>query len=47
MPINQLFQQTKLQYFKEQNLNQLKIVDLRRNTNETFLIFFLITALLL
>lgn len=25
MPINQLFQQTQLQYFKEQNHNQLKI----------------------
>ena len=27
MPINQLFQQTQLQYFKEQNPNQLKIWD--------------------
>ncbi len=27
-PINQLFQQTQLQYFKEQNDNQLKIFDL-------------------
>lgn len=27
MPINQLFQQTQLQYFKEQNHNQLKIWD--------------------
>ena len=27
MPINQLFQQTQLQYFKEQNLNQLKMWD--------------------
>ena len=28
MPINQLFQQTQLQYFKEQNDNQLKMFDL-------------------
>lgn len=28
MPINQLFQQTQLQYFKEQNSNQLKMFDL-------------------
>lgn len=28
MPINQLFQQTQLQYFKEQNHNQLKMFDL-------------------
>jgi IS4 transposase len=28
MPINQLFQQTQLQYFKEQNYNQLKMFDL-------------------
>ena len=28
MPINQLFQQTQLQYFKEQNPNQLKMFDL-------------------
>jgi hypothetical protein len=28
MPINQLFQQTQLQYFKEQNYNQLTIFDL-------------------
>lgn len=28
MPINQLFQQTQLQYFKEQNPNQLNIFDL-------------------
>ena len=28
MPINQLFQQTQLQYFKEQNTNQLKMFDL-------------------
>jgi len=27
MPINQLFQQTQLQYFKEQNYNQLKMFD--------------------
>ena len=27
MPINQLFQQTQLQYFKEQNSNQLKLFD--------------------
>jgi hypothetical protein len=27
MPINQLFQQTQLQYFKEQNHNQLKMFD--------------------
>lgn len=27
MPINQLFQQTQLQYFKEQNRNQLKMWD--------------------
>ncbi len=27
-PINQLFQQTQLQYFKEQNPNQLKLFDL-------------------
>ncbi len=27
MPINQLFQQTQLQYFKEQNSNQLKMFD--------------------
>lgn len=27
MPINKLFQQTQLQYFKEQNLNQLKMWD--------------------
>jgi IS4 transposase len=27
MPINQLFQQTKLQYFKEQNHNQLNLFD--------------------
>ncbi len=25
LPINQLFQQTQLQYFKEQNHNQLKM----------------------
>ena len=28
MPVNQLFQQTQLQYFKEQNDNQLKMFDL-------------------
>jgi hypothetical protein len=28
MPINQLFQQTQLQYFKEQKDNQLNISDL-------------------
>lgn len=28
MPINQLFRQTQLQYFKEQNNNQLKMFDL-------------------
>jgi hypothetical protein len=28
MPINQLFQQTHLQYFKEQNYNQLTLFDL-------------------
>jgi len=28
MPINQLFQQTQLQYFKEQNYNQLNLFDL-------------------
>ncbi len=28
MPINQLFQQTQLQYFKEQNDNQLTMFDL-------------------
>lgn len=28
MPINQLFQQTQLQYFKEQKDNQLKLFDL-------------------
>ena len=28
MPINQLFQQTQLQYFKEQNSNQLNLFDL-------------------
>jgi hypothetical protein len=28
MPINQLFQQTQLQYFKEQKDNQLNIFDL-------------------
>ena len=28
MPVNQLFQQTQLQYFKEQNSNQLKMFDL-------------------
>lgn len=28
MPINQLFHQTQLQYFKEQNYNQLKLFDL-------------------
>ena len=28
MPINQLFQQTQFQYFKEQNDNQLKMFDL-------------------
>jgi hypothetical protein len=27
MPVNQLFQQTQLQYFKEQNYNQLKMFD--------------------
>ena len=27
IPINQLFQQTQLQYFKEQNHNQLKMFD--------------------
>lgn len=27
VPINQLFQQTQLQYFKEQNHNQLKMWD--------------------
>ena len=27
MPINQLFQQTQLQYFEEQNYNQLKMFD--------------------
>jgi hypothetical protein len=27
MPINQLFQQTQLQYFKEQKHNQLKMWD--------------------
>ena len=28
MPINQLFQQSQLQYFKEQNSNQLSLFDL-------------------
>ena len=28
MPINQLFQQTQQQYFKEQNSNQLKMFEL-------------------
>jgi len=28
MPINQLFQETQLQYFKEQNDNQLTLFDL-------------------
>jgi hypothetical protein len=28
MPINQLFQQTQLQYFKEQKDNQLNMFDL-------------------
>ena len=28
MPKNQLFQQTQLQYFKEQNSNQLNLSDL-------------------
>jgi hypothetical protein len=28
VPLNQLFQQTQLQYFKEQNDNQLKMFDL-------------------
>ncbi len=28
IPINQLFQQTQLQYFKEQNSNQLNLFDL-------------------
>lgn len=28
MPINQLFQETQLQYFKEQNDNQLALFDL-------------------
>lgn len=28
MPVNQLFQQTRLQYFKEQNCNQLNLFDL-------------------
>ena len=28
MPINQLFQQTQIQYFKEQNDNQLNMFDL-------------------
>lgn len=28
MPVNQLFQQTQLQYFKEQKNNQLKMFDL-------------------
>ncbi len=27
MPINQLFEETQLQYFKEQNHNQLKMFD--------------------
>jgi len=53
MPINQLFQLIQLQYFKEENHNQLNMLDLLQNANDFITIinfyecgFFLIGACL-